>query len=581
MIWTKRERPESSLFLARTSNSKAFVLAMTLISLLQASAVAQSSTSNQDGQQLVFVPPLPVLRKTIKSFDNSARANYASAKRQQQTPSSVGGGAVVPVPKEDFDVAESAHPDEQKVEVEAPRLKALISVRRNLNPFSLDSDLQQQINLRDVLLTASGSNLDVLESVSILQSRKWAYSNAMTSYLPTVNLGFNQIGLNSKIDLPLKSTGVFPGSSTPVTAQVSQIALATPLTILNSGFVWTPIQGGRLLATIKSQRHQWRASKARLTGDISNTLLTATNNYWDLIYNAAVLQIRVSAVNTSAEQVRQNTNLSKHGQATALDVLQAKAQLSKDRQNLLDQQRIRRGSAIRLAHILNANLGQDLIPSEMVLRKVRLIATDTSVSQMLSLAVDNRPELKQYEELRLAARQQIKTARADLLPSVSLGGNILGIASNTGSMQPTYLLNFGVNWQFQGMGTTAMTNIAQARWQARQAMLQANKVFLDVSEQVRNSYNETTTAERAIDEATDEVISAQEELRLARLRLENGLGTNLEVLTAQRDLTQARVDQALALVNFNKSQTQLLHDIGLISVDNITSGRIVNVPARR
>jgi outer membrane protein TolC len=200
---------------------------------------------------------------------------------------------------------------------------------------------------------------------------------------------------------------------------------------------------------------------------------------------------------------------------------------------------------------------------------------------MLSLAVDNRPELKQYEELRLAARQQIKTARADLLPSVSLGGNILGIASNTGSMQPTYLLNFGVNWQFQGMGTTAMTNIAQARWQARQAMLQANKVFLDVSEQVRNSYNETTTAERAIDEATDEVISAQEELRLARLRLENGLGTNLEVLTAQRDLTQARVDQALALVNFNKSQTQLLHDIGLISVDNITSGRIVNVPARR
>jgi OMF family outer membrane factor len=126
-----------------------------------------------------------------------------------------------------------------------------------------------------------------------------------------------------------------------------------------------------------------------------------------------------------------------------------------------------------------------------------------------------------------------------------------------------------------------MTNMEAARWQARQSLLQANQMFLNVFDQVRNSHNETVTAERAIDEATDELLSAQEELRLARLRLERGLGTNLEVLTAQRDLTQARVDQALALVNFNKSQTQLLHDIGLISIDNVTSGHLVTTPGAR
>jgi outer membrane protein TolC len=222
-----------------------------------------------------------------------------------------------------------------------------------------------------------------------------------------------------------------------------------------------------------------------------------------------------------------------------------------------------------------------LIPAETVLCKVRLIAPDTAVNQLLRIAVDNRPELKQYEELRLAARQQITSARADLLPRVSFGGNILGISSKTGTMNPTYFLNFGVNWQFEGLGTAAMTNMEAARWQARQSLLQANQMFLNVFDQVRNSHNETVTAERAIDEATDELLSAQEELRLARLRLERGLGTNLEVLTAQRDLTQARVDQALALVNFNKSQTQLLHDIGLISIDNVTSGHLVTTPGAR
>ena len=84
---------------------------------------------------------------------------------------------------------------------------------------------------------------------------------------------------------------------------------------------------------------------------------------------------------------------------------------------------------------------------------------------------------------------------------------------------------------------------------------------------MRSSFNETITTERSVDGATDEVVAAREELRLSRLRLDNGLGTNLEVLTSQRDLTQARVDQALALANFNKSQTQLLHDIGLISIE--------------
>jgi outer membrane protein TolC len=62
------------------------------------------------------------------------------------------------------------------------------------------------------------------------------------------------------------------------------------------------------------------------------------------------------------------------------------------------------------------------------------------------------------------------------------------------------------------------------------------------------------------------------------MRLDNGLGTNIDVLTAQRDLTQARIDKAQALINFNKAQTQLLRDVGLISVDNVTSGLLISKP---
>jgi outer membrane protein TolC len=522
----------------------------------------------------------PELNRKIKVLDHNS--NYSTDIQKQETPQQVGSAVVERTPAGQPGTSTVENNSQQFIQLERPPLTALISVNRNLNPFGLDSAYRQRVGLRDVLIAASGENLAILSTFANLQAQKWFYRNALTHYLPNINLGFNEVGLNSIAAIPIQATAVTAATG-PVTSLATQTIIRTPLTVLNSGFTWKPIQGGRLLFTALYQKHQVRALKAQLKANISDVLVNAANDYQDLIYNEALLQIRTAAMETSAEQVRQNTSLESSGLATNLDVLQAKTQVSKDRQNLVEQQRLRRAASIKLAHDLNLNLGQDLLPAENILRKVRLISPDLTINQLLMIAIDNRAELKRYEELRLAAKKQIMIARSDMLPTVSLGGNIIGLASNIGQMQPTFLLNFGVTWKFDGLGMKSMTSAEAFRWQSRRAMLDANQQFLDVMEQVRNTYNQTITSEQAIDESTNEVISAEEELRLARMRLDNGLGTNLEVLVAQRDLTQARLDKALALINFNKAQAQLLHDIGLISVDNLSAGLIVsaaNVPKR-
>jgi outer membrane protein TolC len=514
--------------------------------------------------------PLPEFKSEIKSLDTK---NYAEARRRQGEGHRIGPSEVTPVaPFEGqafapFDSSAAEH----SILIQPLRLQSLISVNRNLSPFGLDSSLQEKITLREVLLSASGANLKILRSASILNTRKWFYLNALADYLPTVNLGFNELGINSVSSIPIRATAIVPGSNTgPIQSLATKTAISTPITLLNSGFSWKPIQGGRLLASASFAKHQLNAAKATLRGDISDVLLSTANDYYDLVYNDALLQIRMAAVDTSTEQVRQNESLEASGLATNLDILQAKTQLAKDRQNLVEQQRVRRTAAIKLAHDLNVNLGQDLLPAETTLRKVRLISPEIPIAKLLTTAIEYRPELKRYEQLRLAAKKQIAIARSDLLPSVSLGGNIIGIDSKIGHMYPSYLLNFAVSWKFDGLGTKAITNMEAQRWQARQAMLEANEEFLTVLEQVRNSYNQTLTTDRAIDESTNQVLSAEEELRLAKMRMDNGLGTNLDVLTAQRDLTQARLDKALALINFNKAQAQLLHDTGVISIDALT-----------
>jgi outer membrane protein TolC len=522
----------------------------------------------------------PQLKQTIKIFDKGK--SYGAEVRRQQTPQTVGASPVEIAPSGPGESRPVESPSDQYIKMERPQLKSLISVNRNVNPFGLDSTFQQSVSLRDVLLTVSGANLNILSSFANLQTQSWFYRNALTDYLPTVNLGFNELGLNSTSSIPIQATAVLPSSltgasgTTAVTTLATKTVIQTPLTVLNSGFTWKPIQGGHLLYSALYQKHQLKAAKAQLTGDISNVLLATTIDYYDLILNEALLQIRTAAMEISEEQVRRNSTRESHGLATNLDILQAKTQVSRDRQSLLDQQRLRRAASIRLAHDLNLNLGQDLLPTESTLRKVQLISPLLSVNELLNISIDNRPELKRYEELRLAAKKQIMIAGSDLLPTVSLGGNIIGLQSKIGSMFPTYLLNFAVSWKFDGLGLKALTNVESSRWQARHAMLEANQQFLDVMEQARNAYNQSMTTERAIDESTSEVVSAEEELRLARMRLENGLGTNLDVIIAQRDLTQARLDKALALINFNKAQVQLLHDIGLISIDNLSAGRQVS-----
>ena len=86
------------------------------------------------------------------------------------------------------------------------------------------------------------------------------------------------------------------------------------------------------------------------------------------------------------EQLRRNLDRFHSGLATNLDVLQSRTQLSRDRQALVDQQISRRSASITLADSLNANLGQDLMPVELVVRKVRLVDPRLNIADILQMA---------------------------------------------------------------------------------------------------------------------------------------------------------------------------------------------------
>jgi len=141
-------------------------------------------------------------------------------------------------------------------------------------------------------------------------------------------------------------------------------------------------------------------------------------------------------------------------------------------------------------------------------------------------------------------------------------------------VRKSYQIGMELDWNFIGIGGPDVANIQAARATARQASLRVNQTIMNVIQQVRTSYLQSQTAERQIEVATKEVVSSAEELRLSRVRLANGVGTNIDVINAQRDFIQALVRKAEAIIQFNIQQAQLLRDIGVISYDTLTSGRL-------
>ncbi len=453
-----------------------------------------------------------------------------------------------------------------------PELHALITIDQHMNPFSLESSAQLPLTLRKALQTAVEQNLDISISHTSERTQNWTYLNSLSKFLPDLSLGYNLIAGSGNVNLPFTRTATGPAGGT-ATTPFSQTPFNSPFNVALAGFSYPVFQGGKVVFTSLQNRNLLRASRAQQRGTLSDTLLAVTRDYYTLILNEALLQIRISAVDTSTEQLRVNRELYENGLATNLDVLQSKTQLSHDRENLVDQQITRRTAAIQIAQRLNADQGTDLIPEPRRIRKARLFSPNMTIAQLLTLAIDNRPELKQYEQLRLAAKKAIVVATAPLLPTAKLGGYVIGLGQH--DLQPLYLLAFSVNWKIGGLGTYDLTNRGAATWTARQRLLEANRELNAVLSQVRNSLLQSLQSERKISEAEDEEASADEELRLAKLRFENGLGNNIDIINAQRDLTTAKIDYVQAVINFNIAQAQLLHDIGLTSIDNLTAGRLI------
>lgn len=487
--------------------------------------------------------------------------------------------------------------DPEQVIVKPPMLTALITVEEKLSPYSIEANGNRNVSLHDVLTEGFRQNLSIKVSSADSDIRRWKMVSSAGGFLPTFTNELTYQGITGNYISPA-------GAALPI----QNYYLTMP-----AGFTQYLYKGGSILHTYLEDKHEFKASKHAVIISTNDELLEIAKAYYSLAENEVLLQIKIKSVETAEALLLVNKDLYANGVNTMLEVLQAKTVLSRERQQLIKQQISRREAAVKLSTLINEDAGIDLSLGNPQVIKYRLIDKSMSIKDLLQTALDNRPELKRFEELRLAAKESIKVAKAPLLPQLQVIGSTVGTFARINNVSPQqeaqqqttfstaggasagavsggsslpvsstnssggrhdagrslFILGLDLQWNIGGMGVTAIGKIQEARADVRRRQLQFLRELNKVYKEVRDAYLNSIEAENLIIETTDTVNSSREQLRVAKDRLTNGVGTNLDVINAEREYTAALVD-AKAIIQFNTAQCELMRDIGKVSVSTLT-----------
>ena len=314
--------------------------------------------------------------------------------------------------------------------------------------------------------------------------------------------------------------------------------------------------GGATKTAIEAQKEIVLATRQDLIGIEQDVLFRAISAHLDVRRAIEFVQLRENNVRVITQQLRAANDRFEVGEVTRTDVSLAEARLAEARANLAAAE----GDLAQAVEEYRAAVGIE--PTS--LNPVPNAQIQFGEAEAKGFALRNHPAIRAAQHNVAAAELNIARAEAALRPQVSLSGSVT------------------LNDEFdtsQSVGITASGPIAQGGRLAsaiRQAMARrdAQRAGLHVVRQrieaeVGNAYALLAVA-RASREATDRQIRAssvafdgiQEEAEL-------GARTTLDVLDAEQDLLDARVNSISAAIDETLAGYRVLSAMGLLTAEDL------------
>ena len=445
-----------------------------------------------------------------------------------------------------------------------------------LSPFTAGSAQRAdtiRLSVSDALTRVLRESDEIRIGQAQLEVTSAQVTQARASGLPALNLRGSYTQQTRNARAAIVSAGIFGQNYTYTTT----LALTQPI-----------FQGGRIFAGMRAAAEAREASRQNLAETRARLTLNAQTAYLDAILARELVIIQEENAKLADARLLQVQQLEKAGRASRYDLLKARV----DRANLepvLLQARSNTALAdIELKQLLN-------YPSEAVLVLVNeldtaaLRASVASIVSSIGSGPPSRASVRAAEATLDVRREGVRVARADFMPTVSAffnngytalpassgfptvwgqtsaancpAGSDPGRVCQNNGWYPDRSFGLQMAWPiFDGLRTKGAVDLASAQERVARAQLEQARELVTV--EVARAQAEFTRADAVFNTLQQNTAEADEAYRIAALRFERGLGTQLEVNDAQFALLTARVNAARATIDYYLAAAELARSHG-------------------
>jgi len=412
------------------------------------------------------------------------------------------------------------------------------------------------VTLSQALITALQNNLALRITVFEVEITKVQLAQALAAKSGTANANLSYTRTNDKSSIFVIAANAFGPGLPPADTTVT-IPVAPNIYVASVVYQYPLYTGGRLEQQIALARAGVKGAEAALERTKQEIALQTKLAYFQVLVAQAGLQVAQQTVATAEETLRIAQARVRAGTSPRFDEIQAEVNLAIARQGL---GRARNGVAVAtqgLAAVIGLPVDTPLRPQE----SMEVVPVQPGVADLVARGLKDRPELVEHQAKVEAAVAAIELAKAGTRPVVGLTGSLSADGIGTNSLGLGWSIGLAATFPLFDGGVTA-AKIKEAELRLEQLRVVEAQLRQLIELQVRQAVLNLSAAAEELTTAGKTIEQAREALRIAQVRFREGVGTNLEVISAQAALAQAESARVQALFSYNAARAQLERAVG-------------------
>lgn len=406
--------------------------------------------------------------------------------------------------------------------------------------------LENNISLQKTQIKKASANEDYLQSKAALLPSLSASSNQNVSYTPWVTSGISGEGFTK--------------------SSVDKVYYNGSYSVMGNYVIWN---GNKNRNQVKLNKLTYEAAALDSATQAQNLQEQIATLYIQICYSTEAIRVNQESYKSSLENENRGKEFVKIGKMSQADLAQLTAQRAQDEYNIVAAESNVKNYKRQLKELLqitNDEAFDIVIPSTT---DSQALASIPALNSVYASALDNRPEIKSYQNLIDQSNLNIDIAKAGKMPTISANA---GVSTSSTSMNKTgwgtqikqnFNLGGGISISIPIYDNRATkTAINKANLQKQSSMLDLKNEQTKLYSTIENYWLQANTNQSQFKAAKVSTESAKTSFELLNEQFKLGLKNIVELRTGKDNLLKAQQNELqakyltilnLGMLNFYKN----------------------------